>query len=726
MPVFDSKPERNNNPPRRENNSSNRKKEGGTEENPMELRMKAIQRVFRSRGMDFDSFFKKNETEPENKALESEADQVADNVVAKKQGNESNPNNIKPQNHLVIQRQTEKGGDKGGGKPESKQGKDLIVELPDFREMLNVEGRGTVYLGRSFLVYADTSKPLCVENASPSIDPHLRYHREFKVVTEDGRTIYLMIQGRTASAESKSASINDQGQSSFAYRLIVERSDGKQVWKENRFDEYTDNSSIFQIISGIQEINPILFLPRRPDELFLNTIISEADKMLPGFPKKESAPEKGWGADDYEGGIGNSYASDESKNAPFIDQSNRKEIGKDHESQKPWGEMTEPERRAEAWMVFQEEFSWENVAKIVAAGVALVALIASLPEGSAIAAAATAGMAQLATLYGIYTLIAPALEGASPQIRDWIKGGVLVLGGITIVVAAVASSEFSVSAGVATGLLLGMIYVVTEVMSSVSDFSDATAAPSREKMEELAKSSAHEAENAIADGILTVLPVKQLKRILERTGQVKQSAPAEEALPLDSENFKRKSPNAIEEADEISKAKESQAATKAPNSGFSGDEIYQKQKSVVEDVLNGEIELSNTARKGNFGEMRVDVDMQEHGWTAMHDRITNIDAPTIHGLDHVFMHKGPPPVTIIAESKFQYGRLAVLVNGTKQMSDRWIRSRLISVLGEAEARRILRVGYKSVLAKISADGKITYRLLDKSGKTIGKFSPNDI
>ena len=709
MPVFDSKPERNNNPPRRENNSSNRKKEGGTEENPMELRMKAIQRVFRSRGMDFDSFFKKNETEPENKALESEADQVADNVVAKKQGNESNPNNIKPQNHLVIQRQTEKGGDKGGGKPESKQGKDLIVELPDFREMLNVEGRGTVYLGRSFLVYADTSKPLCVENASPSIDPHLRYHREFKVVTEDGRTIYLMIQGRTASAESKSASINDQGQSSFAYRLIVERSDGKQVWKENRFDEYTDNSSIFQIISGIQEINPILFLPRKPDELFLNTIISEADKMLPGFPKRESAPEKGWGADDYEG--------------------NEKDVIKverpDTIDPKSWSEMTEPERKAKAWKAFKEEFSWDRVAKETAM---VLAVALGMYIAEPLAPVALGALSLFAIYSGVIEIVQPYLDGASPEVLDWIHGGFLVvIGASTLVIGAFLAGYTSAGAAATASAIavLGAIgLAIASILKTATNFDKAVAAPNEAEMQKLARKSAHNAEQAIVETLMTLPIIKQVKDIFSG----KSAAPAEEVL----QDYFREQTKKSGEKEKIKSSSQSEmtlderilaAVLNEGGKGVAGDPVFLQQKKIVAEVTNGRIELNSNARKGNFGEIAVDVDMQQSGWTAWHERITDIDAQIKKGIDHVFRKDGPPPVVIVNESKFGTATLKKLVNGTRQMSEAWIEDRLFDTVGEKVGTEIISSGYKAVLARISPDGKINYSLLDRNGKVISTIIP---
>ncbi len=153
------------------------------------------------------------------------------------------------------------------------------------------------------------------------------------------------------------------------------------------------------------------------------------------------------------------------------------------------------------------------------------------------------------------------------------------------------------------------------------------------------------------------------------------------------------------------------------------DEAYMIQKGIVLDVVEGRTLLSSTARKGNFGEMATDVDMVDKGWTPQHRRVTDIDAATAHGLDHIFSKPGPPKVTLIVDSKFGTAGLSTLADGTRQMSDRWIRDRLFDAIGRTNAIEILNNGYDSVVAKVALDGKLTYKLLDKNGRVVGTFLP---
>ena len=154
-----------------------------------------------------------------------------------------------------------------------------------------------------------------------------------------------------------------------------------------------------------------------------------------------------------------------------------------------------------------------------------------------------------------------------------------------------------------------------------------------------------------------------------------------------------------------------------------GGDVYRLQRRVVDDVLQGRIQLSTNVRKGNYGEIKVDVDMVERGWTPLHERVTNIDAPSKRGIDHVFQKKGPPTVQLVVDSKFGYAKLAKLVDGTQQMSEKWIEDRLATVVGDIEFNRIISEGYQSILAKVNASGEISYKLLNEAGDVVGKFTP---
>jgi hypothetical protein len=153
------------------------------------------------------------------------------------------------------------------------------------------------------------------------------------------------------------------------------------------------------------------------------------------------------------------------------------------------------------------------------------------------------------------------------------------------------------------------------------------------------------------------------------------------------------------------------------------DATYLLQKRIVQDVIEGKTLLSSTARKGNFGEMGTDVDMVEHGWTPEHRRITDIDAATERGLDHVFSKPGPPKITLVVDSKFGSAKLSTLADGTRQMSERWIENRLRLSVGRERADEIIQIGYSSIVAKINGQGVIKYKLLDANGLVIGSFRP---
>lgn len=556
-----------------------------------------------------------------------------------------------------------------------------------------------------YLGFKQSTKFIGDEGALPQLDPHIRYLRDFRIQTEDGRTIYFKVDGRTnRSNKEGAASIATNGPSELSVHLLVERSDGNKKFEPY----YASNSSqdaslnnLISILSGAAEFDEGL-LRGAPNEAFLNALITLADTKVPGFPKSKGARQGSGGPHERNiGGHGKTWASDSKGRAPENDIGPPKMQGKDRESVKPWGEMALDEKRGEAWKAFVQEFSWENVAKIVAAGVALVALIASLPEGSALASIATAGMAQLAIAYGAYSILAPYFEGASPEVRDWARGGLMVLGGICFVAAVVASSEVTTSAAFAVTLISGVGLIVSSVISSVADFEEAIAAPNREEMKQLVRSSAREAETAMADGILTVLPAAKLKKLVAKKRKVSLSEGKKQQLEIDAPAKK----------------------FKLGDTGHFGDATYKKQKIVVEDVHSGKIELNTNAKKGNYGEMDVDVVLQERGWTTHHERLTDINASTRRGIDHVFSKEGPPKVVLVVDAKFGTSKLSKLVDGTQQMSAKWIEDRLIAATGIKTAEDILLNGYSSVLAKVKPDGSISFQVLNGLGKTIGSFTP---
>ena len=110
---------------------------------------------------------------------------------------------------------------------------------------------------------------------------------------------------------------------------------------------------------------------------------------------------------------------------------------------------------------------------------------------------------------------------------------------------------------------------------------------------------------------------------------------------------------------------------------------------IVKGVENGDILLSNNIQKGNYGEMKMDVYFKSQGYERISlDRVTDLNAPTHQGIDGVYYNLDGHPPYIIGEAKYGSSRLAILADGTPQMSDKWIIDRLENAVGEGVANDI--------------------------------------
>ena len=134
---------------------------------------------------------------------------------------------------------------------------------------------------------------------------------------------------------------------------------------------------------------------------------------------------------------------------------------------------------------------------------------------------------------------------------------------------------------------------------------------------------------------------------------------------------------------------------------------------IVKGVENGDILLSNNIQKGNYGEMKMDVYFKSQGYERISlDRVTDLNAPTHQGIDGVYYKLNGHPPYIIGEAKYGSSRLAILADGTPQMSDKWIIDRLENAVGEGVANDIKmemilnpdNVG--SILVHVSSNGEI--------------------
>lgn len=156
-------------------------------------------------------------------------------------------------------------------------------------------------------------------------------------------------------------------------------------------------------------------------------------------------------------------------------------------------------------------------------------------------------------------------------------------------------------------------------------------------------------------------------------------------------------------------------------------EIETKQKSEIEKIDNGEQNLETKNEKGNYGEMKVDQDLKSKGYDRISkDVITEISENGHHGIDGVYYKKDGEPQYIIVDAKYGSATLNEHTADGKQMSEKWIDSRLDNSVGKEKADEIRmekltnpdNVG--SYVCKVSSNGDVSYNKLDNNANTIQK------
>jgi hypothetical protein len=139
------------------------------------------------------------------------------------------------------------------------------------------------------------------------------------------------------------------------------------------------------------------------------------------------------------------------------------------------------------------------------------------------------------------------------------------------------------------------------------------------------------------------------------------------------------------------------------------------QRNMLDEYADGIASASN-ARKGNFGEIGADLDLNAKGYNSLIDRIDNIDSPGHNGIDGVFEKNGQ---YYIVEGKYTGSASLNPANQTtglpRQMSDDWIQQKLVDAVGQDLADDILDAGYTRVLAKVAPDGTVTYKYVSETG-----------
>lgn len=156
-----------------------------------------------------------------------------------------------------------------------------------------------------------------------------------------------------------------------------------------------------------------------------------------------------------------------------------------------------------------------------------------------------------------------------------------------------------------------------------------------------------------------------------------------------------------------------------------------KSQKILKKQYKNVIATASNARKGVFGEICTDIDFVEKGYEVLHiNRKTAIDPIGNNtGIDHIF--KNPETGEfIIVESKYHgTGGLSTLTDGTRQMSDNWIKgtndnilnneNRLWMALGQdTSLYNQVKSNYQRVIAYIQADGSINYKYITSQGYEI--------
>lgn len=158
--------------------------------------------------------------------------------------------------------------------------------------------------------------------------------------------------------------------------------------------------------------------------------------------------------------------------------------------------------------------------------------------------------------------------------------------------------------------------------------------------------------------------------------------------------------------------------------------ILDKQKDVCDKIeKDGNIDTMSTSEKGNYGEMKTDIEMEEQGWTRIStDTVTSIDDKGHQGIDGVYERVNPETGEKeyrVVESKYGTSELNEHTSDGKQMSESWIDKRLDDAVGKEKADEIWESkilnpdSVSSYISRIDKDGNVELTKLDSNANEIG-------
>lgn len=134
----------------------------------------------------------------------------------------------------------------------------------------------------------------------------------------------------------------------------------------------------------------------------------------------------------------------------------------------------------------------------------------------------------------------------------------------------------------------------------------------------------------------------------------------------------------------------------------------------------GAVVARTAAEGGAFGEKRMHEFMKERGYERIDKGGEYKHGHT--GIDGVYRNTNPPHDYVVADAKYNTAQLEKLADGTKQMSDPWIRDRLTDALGRDAAnavRKEMENGtLNRLLVRVDPEGKIVARFLNSDANII--------
>jgi Novel toxin 15 len=352
-------------------------------------------------------------------------------------------------------------------------------------------------------------------------DKHIGYQRLVEMDVDDGRRIKVKVQGRTALDAlhgSQDPSLDAQGMSQVWVEIEVVGDYGKKsVIQADATGAEGDATmhSLIQQLAAEQGIPPGLLLPGTADDSYVQQAITVADRVQPAALR------------------------------PAMEPSERlaePEATPEKAELKDWETMSMDERRAEAWDKFKEEFSWEEVATAIYVGAVTMFVMTKAPIFALIAGTM---LAEAAIAYGVYDLVASLVEGKSIELSQFLKDGLLIVGGALAIVCTFAILMKAPGAAAMAGfaaLMAAIAYVITEAIMAHFQYEEAVASHSRDEMQRLATEAAKNAQGAIADGVLVLPALKSLPTLLKEMTKPTMGAPGEEGVAGRRKNRASSSP----------------------------------------------------------------------------------------------------------------------------------------------------------------------------------------